>query len=155
MKTRAEGPRPPFGVLVLFFLSGAAALVYEIAWSRQIGLLFGHTVYAAAITLGAYFAGMSVGYVVAGRRVARIVRPLFGYGIAELGVAVWALLTPRLVSMLEQPALSSLISPADPLLQLAVRALVAFCMLMPATIFLGASLPLIAEHLNRDSGRAG
>lgn len=142
-------------VLVLFFLSGAAALVYEIAWSRQIGLLFGHTVYAAAITLGAYFAGMAVGYGLAARWAASIRRPLFGYGIAELAVAAWALLTPQLVSMLELPALSSLISPADPLLQLAVRSLVAFCMLMPATVALGATLPLIAEHLHRESGRCG
>jgi len=142
-------------VLALFFLSGAAALVYEVSWARQIGLLFGHTAYAAAITLGAYFAGMAVGYAVVGRRVANMARPLFGYGIAELGVAAWALLTPPLVSMLEHPALSQLISPADPLLQLTVRSLVAFCMLMPATIALGATLPLIAAHLNRASDRPG
>jgi len=155
MNTHAEGSRTRVGVLALFFLSGAAALVYEISWSRQIGLLFGHTVYAAAITLGAYFAGMAVGYAVAGRRVASMARPLFGYGIAELGVAAWVLLTPQLVSMLEQPVLSRLISPADPLLQLTVRSLAAFCMLMPATIALGATLPLIAEHVNRASDRSG
>ena len=35
---------------LLFFLSGAAGLVYQISWSRQIGLWFGHTAQAAAAT---------------------------------------------------------------------------------------------------------
>ena len=49
-------------IYFVFFLSGAAALVYEISWTRQIGLLFGHTVQAAAIVLASYFAGMAIGY---------------------------------------------------------------------------------------------
>ena len=53
-------------VYLLFFLSGAAALVYEIAWSRELGIFFGHTVHAAAVVLGAYFAGMALGYWLAG-----------------------------------------------------------------------------------------
>ena len=46
----------------IFFLSGAAALIYEISWSRQIGLVLGQTAHAAAVVLSAYFAGLAFGY---------------------------------------------------------------------------------------------
>ena len=49
-------------IYFVFFFSGAAALVYEISWTRQIGLLFGHTVHAASVVLASYFAGMAIGY---------------------------------------------------------------------------------------------
>ncbi|MFV2070198.1 MAG: hypothetical protein ACC645_24790 [Pirellulales bacterium] len=67
---------------LIFFLSGAAALIYEISWSRQLGLLFGHTVHAAAVVLASYFAGMAVGHLVAARWSSRV-SPLLGYGIAR------------------------------------------------------------------------
>ncbi len=135
-------------VYLLFFLSGAAGLIYEIAWSRQLGLFFGHTVHAAAVVLGAYFAGMALGYVLAGRWAPRLGRPLIGYGVAELVVAGWALLTPHLLALYAQPQLAALLNHPLPTLQLAVRALVTFLTLLPATIALGATLPFIAQHVS-------
>ena len=38
-------------VLVLFFLSGAAGLVYEVLWTRQLALIFGVTTYAVSTVL--------------------------------------------------------------------------------------------------------
>ena len=49
-----------------------AALVYEISWSRQMGLLFGHTVQASATVVGAFFAGMGLGYALAARLTRRV-----------------------------------------------------------------------------------
>jgi spermidine synthase len=42
-------------LLTIFFLSGAAALVYEVLWLKELGLLFGVTAYAAATTLAVFF----------------------------------------------------------------------------------------------------
>jgi len=134
-------------VYLIFFLSGAAGLIYEIVWSRQIGLLFGHTVHAAAVVLGAYFSGMALGYLLAGRASRMLRRPLASYGNAELCVAAWALLTPWLVGLLAHPAIAGLLNNPDPSLQLAVRALAAFVILLPATVALGATLPFIAQHV--------
>ena len=135
-------------VYLLFFLSGAAGLIYEIAWSRQLGLFFGHTVHAAAVVLAAYFAGMALGYWLAGRWAGRLQRPLAGYGVAELVVAAWAVATPHLLSSYAQPQLAGLLNHGDPNVQLAVRAVVTFLTLLPATIALGATLPFIAEHVS-------
>jgi spermidine synthase len=45
----------------LFFLSGAAALVYQVAWLRMISLVFGVTVYAASAVLTSFMGGLALG----------------------------------------------------------------------------------------------
>ncbi len=67
----------------IFFASGAAALILEISWSRQIGLLFGHTTHAAAVVLAGYFVGLAIGSSVGGR-IARRVNPLRAYAVAAI-----------------------------------------------------------------------
>ena len=54
-------------IFVLFFASGASGLVYEIVWVRQFGLLFGSTVYSAALVTGIFMCGLGVGSWLAGR----------------------------------------------------------------------------------------
>jgi len=44
---------------VVFFCSGAIALVYEVIWQRQFALLFGSGAPATAIVLAAYFSGVA------------------------------------------------------------------------------------------------
>lgn len=140
-------------VYLLFFLSGFAGLVYEISWSRQIGLLFGHTVYAGATVLGAYFAGMALGNWIAARLTSRhgsltARRPLAGYGYAELIVALWAIATPLALGLLRLPGVAELLNSESAAAQTGVRALAAFLLLLPATVPLGATLPFIAQHVS-------
>ena len=135
-------------VYLLFFLSGAAGLVYEMAWSRQLGLLFGHTVNAAAVVLAAYFFGMALGYWLAARYSHRITKPLAAYGWAELVVCSWALATPFVLAMFSNPGIAALINHPDPTLQTLVRAGATFIVLLPATAAMGATLPFIAKHLD-------
>lgn len=137
---------------VIFFLSGAAALVYEISWSRQIGLLFGHTVHAAAVVLATYFAGMSIGHLVGASWSSRI-SPLFGYGVAELVVAVWACLIPALVGWSEVPELATWLSSSSVAWQVTARVTFCFLLLLPATTALGATLPMMAEFLALERSR--
>ena len=54
-------------ILVLFF-SGAAALVYQTLWVKQLALVVGGDVYAVTIALAAFFAGLALGAAVLGRR---------------------------------------------------------------------------------------
>ena len=44
-------------ILLAFFLSGACALVYEVIWTRLLGLVMGNTVYAVSTTLATFMAG--------------------------------------------------------------------------------------------------
>ncbi len=135
-------------VCLLFFLSGAAALVYEISWSRQIGLLFGHTVHAAAIVLGSYFTGLAIGYAIGGRW-SRTANPLAAYGIVEIIAALWALCFPLLLKDIESSGRLALLSSADPGMQTLLRGAACFVLLIPATAALGTTLPFIAEYFAR------
>ncbi len=131
----------------LFFLSGAAALVYEVSWSRQVGLTVGNTAAAAAIVLASYFAGMAAGQLLGGRLAPRL-RPLTGYGVAELLAAAWAGLVPALLSLAGPDAG---VIPGGA----AGRAAWCFAVLLPPTVALGATLPFMAAFLGGPEGRRG
>jgi spermidine synthase len=136
-------------IYTLFFLSGFAALVYEAAWSRQIGLAIGQTAQAAALVLAAYFSGMAIGQFVGGRLTKRV-SPLLGYGVAELIASAWGCIIPAMLDWVGSTA-----GPGDWSLfreSSVGRAVWCFLILLPATIPLGATLPLMIEALALETG---
>ena len=60
----------------LFLFSGATALVYQVAWTRNLSLIFGASHQAISIVLAAFMAGLALGGVVLGRVADRLPRPL-------------------------------------------------------------------------------
>ena len=134
-------------VYCVFFLSGMAGLIYEISWSRQIGLLFGHTVQAASTVLASYFAGMGLGYLLGGK-IAKRVSPLVGYAVAEFVIGIWAIAIPLLIQASESATFSPLLSDPSWSWQTFVRCVFSFAILLPATISMGVTLPLMAQFLS-------
>lgn len=57
----------PHGLMLCVFLSGTAELIYQVARSNALGLVFGHAVYAIATVLAAFMAGLAVGSAYLGR----------------------------------------------------------------------------------------
>jgi spermidine synthase len=135
---------PPALLYLLFFLSGIAALVYEVSWSRLVGVALGNTAQAAAMVLAAYFTGLAVGQWLGGL-LARRVPPLLGYGVAELAAAAWACLIPSLLGWVASTDTSD--GPAFLTSSHGGRAVWCFLILLPATVPLGATLPLVIEYL--------
>ena len=83
-----------WAILAIFVVSGAAGLVYEIVWSRQLVLVFGNTTQAVSAILAGFFGGMAIGSVVGGRLADRVRSPLRLYGLIELVLVVVVLVTP-------------------------------------------------------------
>ena len=54
-------------LLLCFFLSGLAALIYETAWTREFAFVFGTSELAVATVLAAYMGGLAAGAALAGR----------------------------------------------------------------------------------------
>src|SRR5258705_3509570 len=75
------------GLLGCFFLSGAAGLIYQVAWGKALGLVFGHTAYAVATVLAVFMGGLASGSALLGPWSERKARPIAIYGWIELGVA--------------------------------------------------------------------
>lgn len=136
----------------VFFLSGVAALVYQISWTRQIGLSFGHTAQAAAVVLTTYFAGNAVGYLL-GARWTSSVPPLIGYAAAELTVALWAMAIPTLLAWSETYWIADALSDPSSARQATARGVFSFLLLLPATTALGVTLPMMAEFVAAQTGR--
>ena len=90
--TRASTTPKPSTLLValalLFFFSGASALIYQVLWLRMLALVFGVTVYAASTVLAGFMSGLALGSYGAGRIAARFASPLRTFGLIEIGVGL-------------------------------------------------------------------
>jgi len=145
------------GLLVpLFLTSGATSLVYETVWSRQIHLVVGTSQLAISTVLAAFMAGLAVGGLLAARVVHRVRRPLYAYAALEAFIGLYALVFPKLVAAFT-PIYVAFHQGANPgelgtaLFQFAVLGL----MLLPPTIAMGATLPLLARFAVLDEREAG
>lgn len=147
-ETRVPNRRRVLFSYAIFFLSGIAGLMYEMSWSRQIGMLFGHTVQVSAIVLAAYFAGMAIGSLV-GARQAHQSNPLAVYAVAELIVAIWAVAIPIVLDWSQSADASAWLGDSRPAWQMTVRCLFSFALLLPATVSLGVTLPLMSQYLTQ------
>jgi spermidine synthase len=72
-------------------LSGALAMVYEVAWTRALALVLGSSVYAFTIMLVTFLGGLAGGSYLLARRVDRLVEPGLALGAVQLGIGVSAL----------------------------------------------------------------
>jgi len=145
------------GVLLLLFLtSGAAALIYQVLWARELGLLFGSSAQAVAITIAIFFAGLAIGGWWWGGRASALRDPLAGFGWLELGVAATALgfLLLLQVFVAVEPALVALLGDG-PVADTFIRAGVATVVLLPPSILMGGTLPLLGQHLVRERAALG
>ena len=137
-------------ILGVFVLSGAAGLVYEVVWARQLVLVFGNTTQAVSAILTGFFGGMAIGSALGGRLADRVRRPLRMYGLLELVLVVVVILTPitfRLLHEVYRGAFGTL--EANPGLLALVRFGLALLALGPATILMGATLPTLTRYLSR------
>ena len=148
--------------LLLYAASGAAALLYEIAWTRLLTLLMGQTVAAASTALAAIMAGLALGSWAGGRVQARWtgadkhVRALTAYATLEVVVALAAFALPLLLSA-GAPALAWAYADGQASLRFGVmRAALALLLVgIPATA-MGATFPIaVAAYAGgpADAGR--
>lgn len=138
------------------FVSGMAALVYEVLWVRDLGYLFGGSAQALSAVVAAFLAGLALGAFVAGRRVQPGPRLLWRYAQLELAIALFAPLAPWLIAGLDRALLDAwwpwLIERE---LATPVRFLVTFLLLLPATACMGATLPLLCTAFAGGEEKSG
>jgi spermidine synthase len=145
--------RGPF--LLLFALSGAAALVYEVVWTRLLALQVGHGLAAASTVLAAFMGGLAIG-AAAGGRVGQRMTPqqaLRGYAVLEAAIAAVAFLLPLLLAAL-RPMLAALYDNGAGGLAFGAARLVSSLVLLslPAAA-MGATFPLASRWLVRSAAR--
>ena len=135
-------PRSIIAALLLF--SGGSALVYQLIWTRLLGFVFGTTTEAVSTVLAVFFGGLAVGNALAARRLDRAVRPLRLYAILELVIGACALASLPLLR-----GMSGLYgwvgTDHSAATMAAIRIVAAGLVLLPPTIAMGATLPVVAR----------
>jgi spermidine synthase len=142
------------GLAVAFLVSGAAALMHEIVWSRLLGRVFGVTAFALSTVLAAFMAGLAIGSWWIGSRAEGLADRRRTYAWLEIGIGVAALLVPFLL-MLVEPLYGWVWRHAHPSFAgfSVLRFVVAGTVLLVPTIMMGATLPVLADHLAAVQGR--
>jgi spermidine synthase len=144
--------RSRWPVLAVFVLSGAAGLIYEIVWSRQLVLVFGNTTQAVSAILAGFFGGMAIGSALGGRLADRVRSPLRLYGIIELVLVAVVVATPFTFRAIRGLYGEVAVGLEDaPQLLAVFRLGLALLALAPATILMGATLPTLTRHLSSDA----
>src|SRR5262245_55442459 len=149
----AHAALPLWGA-VCFFLSGAAGLLYEVVWSKQLAYLLGNSTHAVATVVAAFLAGLALGARLLGARLARRGPGARIYAALELGVGA--------LGVVSLPVLRGL----DPLVGelyrglggesagfAAARFALLFVLLLPPAALMGATLPVLVGHF--EHGRVG
>jgi spermidine synthase len=132
---------------VIFFLSGATGLVYEVIWVRLTGLVFGNTSHAISVVLGAFMAGLALGSWKLGQKVDRISNPLRMYGLLEIGIGISAALVPTVFHALNSfywtiaPSVGWIPGGAG-----FIRFATSFIVLITPTFLMGGTLPVLTRY---------
>jgi len=132
-------------VVLLFLVSGATGLIYEVVWMRSLGTVFGNTVLAASTVLTAFMLGLALGSWLLGRAADRLRRPLRVYSYLELCLGIYAFAFPTILLHVDRFYLwfYQAYAPGFYLLN-AVRFLVSMGILLLPTVLMGGTLPVLS-----------
>lgn len=137
-------------VRIMFFISGAAALIFESLWFHETGLLFGNSVWAASIVLSSFMLGLAIGNVAAARYGDRLASPLRAYAWLEISIAIVGVLLVfglKYLSILLIPIVR--LTSDVPLLLNAIRLCLAFILMTIPAAAMGATLPILIAELTK------
>jgi len=131
----------------MIFLSGFACLVYQILWMRQLGLVFGNTSHAAALTLAVFFGGLAGGSWFWGRRSQSLANPLRTYGWLELGIGLAgvAVLAAPKACLYFYPMLYG--KDGSGFALLSFKLLWTLIMVFPPAFLMGGTIPVLGQCL--------
>jgi len=145
---RASVIAPASGLL---FVSGAAALVYQVLWAKQLSLVVGVDIHAITLATGAFFAGLGLGGVLLGRLGDRMARPVRFYAGLELGIAASAMAVTWALARI-----APLFAPLEAQ-QPGLAWLMLFAMVATPPFLMGGTLPVLVRAIappHREVGAA-
>ncbi|MBI2299223.1 MAG: fused MFS/spermidine synthase [Armatimonadetes bacterium] len=139
-----------------FAVSGFAAMVYEVAWTRGLVQVFGNSTYAFTAMLASFLVGLSFGSALAGKKIRRIRDPVACFARVEAWIALSAVAATACIGWLPGLLLEAFKSTGGDFAPLFVFQLgLCWLLMLPATLGLGFILPLVAKLSAPQLGGAG
>lgn len=143
-------------ILVIFALSGFAALTYEVIWTRLLSLVFGSTVYAVSTMLTAFMAGLALGGYLGGLWSDRTKNVLFVLGLVECFIGlfgIWTLVGFELVSPIYFYLYKTF--QASFIIYSVALFILSLAIMVPPTTLMGVTFPLVSKFYARDGDQLG
>jgi spermidine synthase len=132
----------------MFFLSGAASLIYQTIWIRKFSLVLGGTVHSMSVVVSTFMAGLAIGAAVLGRVSDRVRSPLRLYALIELAIAAAAVIL-NFTDGVRARMVAALIDTPDLEGTLGVRVLIAVLWLGLPCFLIGGTLPVMVRFIVR------
>ncbi|MGH7284554.1 MAG: spermidine synthase, partial [Polyangiaceae bacterium] len=130
-----------------FFVSGFAALLYQVVWQRTLFSIYGINIEAVTMVVTVFMLGLGVGSLTGGIISKNPKRPAVLYfAIAEFSIGVFGLVSLRLFH--EIGSFTLRLPPVQ-------TALVTFGLMLVPTMLMGGTLPLLVAHFSRLSKNVG
>jgi predicted membrane-bound spermidine synthase len=134
-------------LLTLFFLSGAAALIYQVCWQRLLFAAFGVDIESVTIIVSVFMFGLGLGALAGGALADRFPNSIVAmFSLVELGIGLFGLASPTIIVWVGDALVG------------ASRFQVAagnFALMSIPTVLMGATLPMLVAHLYRVHGNVG
>ncbi len=132
---------------LLFFCSGMPALIYQVVWQRALFAIYGVNAQSVAVVVTAFMLGLGLGSLAGGRFSARFPgKGILIFGLAEIGVALFGLASLRIFHWAASYTAG---------VNLPSVVLFSLLLLLIPTVLMGATLPLLVEHLVLHTNRVG
>lgn len=137
-------------LLAIFVLSGFAGLIYQSIWSHYLGLFMGHAAFAQALVLAIFMGGMALGAAWIARSGERWRNLVRGYAVVEVVIGVFGLLFHYVFVGVVGFSYDTLIPALGaPWAVNLAKWLIAAALILPQTILLGMTFPLMSGGLIR------
>ncbi|GAI94612.1 unnamed protein product, partial [marine sediment metagenome] len=145
----------PF-LFIAFFISGANGLIFEIIFRRLLHLSLGVTHYSVGIVLTVFMAGLGIGSLIFGKIADRTPKLLLIYGLLEAGIGVLGIILIGLSGYLDFIYVFFLRMAGSPeSTNIITKTMMAGILLLPMTILMGGTLPVLGKTLSSPEGKSG
>src|SRR3990167_2889687 len=146
-------------IALLFVVSGAAGLMYQVTWLKYLSLFLGNSTYAQTVVLATFMGGLAIGATLWGRRADVSKQPLLLYAWLEAAIGLYCFLYPLILDGLKSVFIGIVRSadlPIDGNQVLVLKLLLSLLTLLVPTILMGGTLPVLVRFISErieDAGR--
>jgi len=132
-------------LFALFTLSGFTGLIYESIWSHYLKLFLGHAAYAQALVLIIFMGGMAIGAWLVSRLTHRPGNLLVYYAVIEGAIGLFGLIFDPVYQFVYAVSFENIIPIlGNPFSVHVYKILIASLLILPQSLLLGATFPLMS-----------
>lgn len=143
-------------LLVAFAASGFASMVYELCWTRVLALCLGSSTYSFTIMLASFLTGIALGSLLIARLLKRFSINYTTFAWVQIFIAFLAIWGVNLFDQMPIYFLELFSRVGNDYLQFhSARFFLASIIILPPTIFIGCTLAIVTQILNRSAATTG